>query len=64
MKTNANYDGIGDWLNIAIFCAIAYGWIANVVKIFLALGDPVTGWFIFRIVGAIFAPLGAVLGYF
>ncbi len=39
------------------------GWIGNIVKIFGAMGDTVTGLFIARCVGAFIAPIGAVLGY-
>lgn len=64
MKTSVNYASLVVIFNLAIICAVAYGWIANVVKILLTLGDPVTGLFIFRIVGVVLAPIGAVLGYF
>ena len=39
------------------------GWIANIVKIFAILNEPITGMFILRIVGVFAAPVGAVLGY-
>ena len=39
------------------------GWIANIVKIFAIMNEPITGMFILRIVGVFAAPVGAVLGY-
>lgn len=39
------------------------GWIKNIVDIVHAIHDPITGMFIFRCVGIIVGPLGAVLGY-
>ena len=39
------------------------GWIANIVKMFAILNEPMTGMFILRIVGIFAAPVGAVLGY-
>ena len=50
-------------LGMALFLLVFGGWVANIVKIFSALSDPITGLFIARLVGVIFAPLGAVLGY-
>lgn len=46
-----------------IIMACIGGWIANVVKIFWIINDPVTGLFIARCVGVFVAPLGVVLGY-
>jgi len=48
---------------IAIWLAAAVGWIWNIVKIFAAAGDPITAWFIIRVVGVFAAPVGAVVGY-
>lgn len=39
------------------------GWIANIVKLVEAASDPITAFFIARIVGIFFAPLGVILGY-
>lgn len=39
------------------------GWIANIVKIFAIMNEPITGMLILRIVGVFAAPVGAVLGY-
>jgi hypothetical protein len=46
-----------------VWLAAIGGWIANIVKIFAAAGDAITGWFIFRCIGVVVAPLGAILGY-
>lgn len=48
---------------IVIWLVAIGGWIANIVKIVDALSDPITGMFVFRCVGVVMAPLGAVLGY-
>lgn len=55
---------IGAALYIGFWLAAVVGWVMNLIKIIGALGDPITGMFIFRCVGAICAPIGAVLGYF
>lgn len=49
---------------IAIWILACIGWAMNLVKAVGALGDPITGLFVFRWVGIIVAPLGAILGYF
>ena len=56
----------GGWavfLVLALWGAAIFGWIANVVKIALTAGDPLSGLFIFRVVGAFILPIGAVLGW-
>jgi hypothetical protein len=45
------------------FVALAYGWIANVVKFALSINDPLTALECLRGVGIIAVPLGIVLGY-
>lgn len=50
-------------LFVAAWLAAAYGWIANIVKLFHAINDPVTGMTILRGAGVFLAPLGAVLGF-
>jgi hypothetical protein len=44
----------------------AFGWVANVVDVIhLAVANsPLTAMFVLRIAGIVFAPLGAVLGWF
>jgi hypothetical protein len=49
---------------IAIWLAAIVGWVMNIVTIFHTATDPVTGIFIFRCVGVVVAPVGAILGYF
>jgi len=39
------------------------GWILNIMEIITLINDPVTNMFIFRCVGVIVIPLGAILGY-
>lgn len=50
-------------IGIILFIAAIGGWIANIVKIFSEISDPITGLFILRAIGVVLAPLGAVLGY-
>ena len=48
-------------LSAILLCAV--GWIWNIVKLIAIVADPLTGMFILRCVGVIFAPLGIILGY-
>lgn len=54
------------YLYAAVFVTIAVtffaGWIANLIAVIQALGDPVTGMFVLRAVGILAAPLGSILG--
>jgi len=52
-------------LFVTFWIAFAYGWINNIVDIYhMAVANtPVTTMFIMRIIGVLFAPLGAILGY-
>lgn len=63
---NTSTSDIVGWAVVSFFFAFwlaaVVGWIANIVKIFWAAGDPITGWFIARCVGVFLAPVGAVLG--
>lgn len=63
-KQQGNVAGVGVIVVIAIWAAFIYGWIMNIVKIIGAFDDPVTSMFIARCVGAVVAPVGAILGYF
>jgi len=47
---------------IALICLCS--WIANIVKFCGLFGGEVTQMFIARGIGIVFAPLGAVLGFF
>lgn len=49
---------------ITLIIAFFYGYVCNVIAIFHALNDPITGLFVARCVGVLAAPLGAILGYF
>jgi hypothetical protein len=40
------------------------GYIANIVKLVMAVGGEVTAMFVLRVVGIFAAPLGAILGFF
>jgi len=55
---------ITELLLVLIFAGGFVGWVWNIVKIIAVVNDPITGMFVFRCVGVVFAPLGAVLGYF
>lgn len=55
--------------SVALFIILIWvfavgGWIANIVKIVLSIDLPLTGLFVFRCIGIIVAPLGAILGWF
>jgi len=39
------------------------GWVFNIVRIVQVIDLPITGMFILRCVGVLFAPLGAILGF-
>ena len=41
----------------------AGGWVWNIVKLFSATFDPITGVLIMRVIGVFFPPLGAVMGF-
>ena len=62
MKKQLGYT-IAELMFAVIWVAAVGGWIWNIVKIVGALSDPITGMFVFRCVGVIVAPLGAILGY-
>lgn len=49
---------------IIIFFASIYGWVANLVKIFSLLGDPITAELLIRVVGVPVAIIGIIAGYF
>jgi hypothetical protein len=49
---------------IAVWIAAIVGWIANIVVLYGASFDPLTGPVILRIVGIFVAPLGSILGLF
>jgi hypothetical protein len=61
MKQAVRFLG-GITILLAIGIAI-WGWGWNIVKIFEIAGDPITGMFLLRLVGVVFAPLGMVLGF-
>jgi hypothetical protein len=49
---------------LAIYIAGPIGWILNTIKMFQSDWSTVDALEIWRIIGFVFAPLGAVLGYF
>ncbi len=49
---------------IALFIAVVYGYVCNIIAIVQTMNDPLAGIFIARCVGIFFAPLGVILGYF
>lgn len=48
---------------LAIMLVSAVGWIANIIQIVALTDAPVTTMFIFKCIGVIAVPIGAVLGY-
>lgn len=50
-------------IGLCVFLLAVGGWVANIIKVFGAVSDPITGMFILRVVGIFAAPVGAVLGY-
>lgn len=66
-STSRNSDAAGflGFAYIMIVVALVIGWLLNLIKIIGALGsNDLTPMFIARVVGAFFAPIGAVLGFF
>jgi hypothetical protein len=49
---------------VALWIAAIVGWIMNIVALYGASFDPLTGPVILRIVGIFVAPLGSILGLF
>ncbi len=60
---NDNTNAFIGLIFISIWLAALGGWIANIVKVLGDAGNPITGWFIARIVGVFLPPVGSVLGY-
>lgn len=55
---------LGELIVVMLWLLAIGGWIANVVKLVVMLGeDSVTTMFIARCVGVAIAPLGVVLGF-
>ncbi len=48
---------------IIIFILGVVGWIMNVFKVIHHISDPLTAMEILRMIGVVFAPLGAILGF-
>lgn len=63
MNTSEMVGVLGAFLVIAGLIAGAIGWVLNLVAIAHTVSDPLTGMFVLRCIGVIFAPIGAVLGY-
>jgi len=49
---------------IAVVVATLVGWVINIVELVAMPFDPITIEMIVRIVGVVFVPLGALMGYF
>ena len=49
---------------LVVFIAAIVGWVMNVVELIGTMGSGIDAEFVFRLVGVVVAPLGAVLGYF
>jgi hypothetical protein len=51
---------------LLFFCtvlALLYGWVANIVAIVHTMHEPITGIFIFRVIGIFVFLIGCVMGY-
>ena len=48
---------------VAIVVAACIGYVLNILKIFGALGDPITGFFVGRVIGAFIVPIGCIVGW-
>lgn len=48
---------------LALMIAAAVGYVLNIIKIFGALGDPITGFFVGRVIGAFIVPVGCIVGW-
>lgn len=55
---------LGGLLIGAIILGGIVGWVMNIISVIHTVSDPITGMFILRCLGIIFAPLGAILGWF
>lgn len=64
MKTKQKGTTLVELLTLIVYVAGIIGWVWNIIKIFHAVNDPITGVFILRVVGIFAAPLGVILGYF
>lgn len=63
MKTKQKGFTLINIIILILYVAAAIGWVRNILKIIDIVSDPINGMFIFRCVGVVFAPLGAILGY-
>lgn len=52
------------FIGVLLALLTAYGWIANIVKLFYADWLTSTGAVILRVIGILIVPLGVVLGFF
>lgn len=49
--------------SFTLMALAAIGWVLNIIKIFGALGDPITGFFVGRVIGAFIVPIGCIVGW-
>ena len=49
---------------VLVFLIGFIGWCMNIGAIVSTINHPITGMFIFRCIGVVAAPLGAILGFF
>lgn len=59
-------DGIGagcGFAFLALWVAGAVGWVANIVKLFTSLNDPLTVMVVARAIGVIVSPIGCIIGW-
>jgi len=51
-------------LLVSIITFSTVGWVWNIIKLFNVLDDPFSARIVFRMLGILFIPLGAIIGYF
>ena len=54
---------VGSVVLVLIIGACFYGWVMNIVKMVDIADQLITGMFVLRGIGILFAPLGVILGY-
>jgi len=64
MRRSNDISGIlGFFIIVALLLVALAGWVMNIIEIYNHVNEPVTGMFVLRLIGVVFAPLGMVLGW-
>ncbi|URC15560.1 hypothetical protein DB2_58 [Octadecabacter Antarctic DB virus 2] len=58
-----NMENFFGFAAIALVLAMFAGWVMNLVSLFSASFDPITGQGVMRIIGVFVAPVGGVMGW-